>query len=53
MDGADSRKTEEWMRKMKVASGERTPDCLMIQHMEPDHSGSAAAFCREGDACSC
>ena len=44
MDGVDSRKTEEWMKKMKLAMGERTPDYLIIQHMEPDHSGSVSAF---------
>lgn len=47
MDGVDSRKTEEWMKNMKLALGERTPDYLIIQHMEPDHSGSVSAFIKE------
>ena len=47
MDGVDSRKTEEWMEKMKLALGGRTPDYLIIQHMEPDHSGSVSAFLKE------
>ena len=47
MDGVDSRKAEEWMKKMKFALGNRTPDYLIIQHMEPDHSGSVSAFIKE------
>ena len=47
IDGVDSRKAEEWMKKMKFALGGRTPDYLIIQHMEPDHSGSVSAFMEE------
>ena len=44
MDTVDPRKTEEWMQKLEAALEGRTPDYLVVQHMEPDHSGSIAAF---------
>ena len=44
MDTVDPRKTEEWMQKLDAALEGRTPDYLVVQHMEPDHSGSIAAF---------
>ena len=44
MDTVDPRKTEEWMHKLDTALEGRTPDYLVVQHMEPDHSGSIAAF---------
>ena len=47
IDGVDSRKAEEWMKKMKFALDGRTPDYLVIQHMEPDHSGSVSTFIKE------
>ena len=43
-DTVDPRKTEEWMQKLEAALEGRTPDYLVVQHMEPDHSGSIAAF---------
>lgn len=44
MDTVDPRKTSEWMQNLENALEGRTPDYLVIQHMEPDHSGSIAAF---------
>ena len=44
MDTVDPRKTEEWMQKLEATLEGRTPDYLVVQHMEPDHSGSIAAF---------
>ena len=44
MDSVDPRKTEEWMKNLSEALEGRTPDYLIVQHMEPDHSGSLAAF---------
>jgi len=44
MDTVDARKTDEWMDKLKAALDGRQPDYLVVQHMEPDHSGSIAAF---------
>lgn len=44
MDSVDPRKTEEWLENLKSALNGRTPDYLVVQHMEPDHSGSISAF---------
>ena len=44
MDSVDAHFTDEWITKIAAALGERTPDYLIVQHMEPDHSGSVAAF---------
>ena len=44
MDSVDPRKTNEWLQNLSVALEGRTPDYLIVQHMEPDHSGSLAAF---------
>ena len=40
MDSVDIRFADEWIGKVRVTLGERTPDYLIIQHMEPDHSSS-------------
>ena len=44
MVSVDAHFTDEWITKIAAALGERTPDYLVVQHMEPDHSGSVAAF---------
>ena len=44
MDSVDSRKQEEWFALLAQALDGRTPDYLVVQHMEPDHAGSVAAF---------
>lgn len=44
MDSVDPRKTDEWMQNLSAALEGRTPDYLIVQHMEPDHSGSLATF---------
>ena len=44
MDSVDPRKTEEWLQNLSAALNGRTPDYLIVQHMEPDHSGSLKAF---------
>lgn len=44
MDTVDPRKTQEWLENLSSALEGRTPDYLVVQHMEPDHSGSIAAF---------
>ena len=43
MDTVDSRKTTEWLAKLSAALGGRKPHYLIVQHMEPDHSGSISA----------
>ena len=44
MDTVDPRKTTEWLAKLSAALGGRKPHYLIVQHMEPDHSGSISAF---------
>lgn len=44
MDTVDSRKTKEWIEKLENALNNKKPDYLVVQHMEPDHSGSIAAL---------
>ena len=40
MDTVDKRGTDEWLAKLESELGDRTPDYLVVQHMEPDHAGS-------------
>ncbi len=47
MDTVDSRFTDEWLNNIKNALGERKPDYLIVQHMEPDHSSSILSFTNE------
>ena len=42
MDSVDAHFAEEWIGKVKDVAG--APDYLVVQHMEPDHSGSVKAF---------
>lgn len=50
MDAVDIRKCNEWMENLSEALNGRTPDYLVVQHMEPDHAGSVAAVIeRYGD----
>ena len=44
MDGVDGNFTDEWLGKLDAALDGRTPDYLIVQHMEPDHSSSLMAF---------
>lgn len=43
MDTVDATKTDEWIANVKEALGERDLDYIVVQHIEPDHSGSFAA----------
>ena len=40
MDTVDPRKSEEWMANLDAALEGRTPDYLVVQHLEPDHAGT-------------
>ena len=42
MDTVDLRKSEDWWRNLQGALNGRTPDYLVVQHMEPDHAGNIA-----------
>ena len=44
MDTVDARKSEEWLTNLDAALGGRTPDYLVVHHMEPDHAGIIALF---------
>lgn len=44
MDSVDTRKDEQWLSQLDEALEGRKPDYLVVQHMEPDHAGSIAAF---------
>ena len=40
MDTVDRRGTEEWLANVERTLDGKTPDYLVVQHMEPDHAGS-------------
>ncbi len=40
LDTVDARKTEDWLKKLSDELGDKTPDYLIISHMEPDHSSN-------------
>ena len=40
MDTVDRRATEEWLKNLERELSGRTPDYLVVHHMEPDHAGS-------------
>ena len=44
MDSVDAHFTREWLENIRQVLGERSPDYLVVQHMEPDHSGSILSF---------
>lgn len=47
MDTVDARKTEEWLQNLEQVLNGRTPDYLVISHLEPDHSGSIEAIAKK------
>lgn len=42
MDTVDLRKADEWLENVKSVLGDRKPDYLVVQHLEPDHAGTIA-----------
>ena len=44
MDTVDRNFTGEWLANLSAVLGGRTPDYLIVQHMEPDHSANITAF---------
>ena len=44
MDSVDTHFADEWLANIKALLGDKAPDYLIVQHMEPDHSGSIRAF---------
>jgi len=46
-DTVDKNFTDQWLGNLKEALGGRTPDYLIVQHMEPDHSANIMSFIKE------
>ena len=44
MDTVDAAFTHEWLDALEAALRGRKPSYLIVQHMEPDHSGSIVSF---------
>ena len=43
-DTVDARFVDEWLGNVETALDGRTPDYLVVHHMEPDHSAGIVAF---------
>lgn len=44
MDSVEADFGDEWLKNIAEAVGERKPDYLVVQHMEPDHSSNIMTF---------
>ena len=44
MDTVDAKFAGAWLANIRTELGDRQPDYLVVQHMEPDHSGSIFRF---------
>lgn len=44
LDTVDAGFTMEWLQNVKAILGNRKPDYLIVQHMEPDHSANIRNF---------
>lgn len=44
MDSVDKNFGEEWLENIGKVLGDKAPDCLVVLHMEPDHSANIKAF---------
>ena len=44
MDSVGEDFSEEWLANIKAVCGDRQPDYIIVQHMEPDHSRNITAF---------
>ena len=44
MDTVDANFTHEWLDNIQNVLGGKSPDYLIVQHMEPDHSANVANF---------
>ena len=47
MDTVDRNFGQEWLHNLRSELGERKPDFLVVQHMEPDHSANIDVFMKE------
>lgn len=46
MDTVDARFTHEWLDNIQSALNGKSPDYLIVQHMEPDHSANILNFAK-------
>ena len=46
MDTVDAGFTHEWLDNIRDTLGDRSPDYLIVQHMEPDHSANIVQFAK-------
>ena len=46
MDTVDANFTHEWLDNLQSTIGQRTPDYLIVQHMEPDHAANIHNFAK-------
>ena len=44
MDTVDKNFTDEWLGNIEKVLGDKAPDYLVVQHMEPDHSANIMNF---------
>ena len=47
MDSVDKHFSAEWLANIKQLLGDKKPDYIVVQHMEPDHSACLADFLAE------
>ena len=45
MDTVDKRATEKWLENLSGVLKDKTPDYLVVSHMEPDHAASIKVLC--------
>ena len=46
MDTVDQNFTHEWLDNLQNTLGDRKPDYLIVQHMEPDHAANILSFAK-------
>ena len=46
MDSVDANFKDEWFDNIKKVLGDKKPDYLIVQHMEPDHSANVHEFAK-------
>lgn len=47
MDTVDADYGDKWLSNISAVLGDRQPDYLVVQHMEPDHSSNIAVFLKK------
>ncbi len=44
MDGVDERAEKAWFQNLEKALDGKTPDYLVVSHLEPDHAGNMQKY---------